>query len=126
MKEKYVFCFLTIFLSYLGIRAGQEGWLLAHYDGFAITFAVSIAIMIGSIVWLVREFLIWLKGRLMFYVIEYDGGDMEIGRFTNFEDALSFAKRYINDQMERDNYWYVDGISIEDATGKELWFRKCR
>lgn len=126
MQAKHIFCYLTIFLSFLGIRAGQEGWLLAHYDGFAITFAISIAIMVGSIIWLTREFLIWLKGRIMFYVIEYDGGDVEIGRFTSYEKAVSFAKQYVKEQVERDPYWYVDKIAIEDVTGKELWFRTYR
>lgn len=63
MQEKHIFCYLTIFLSYLGIRAGQEGWLLAHYDGFLMTIIVSIAIMAGSIIWLIKEFVILMKGR---------------------------------------------------------------
>lgn len=63
MQEKHIFCYLTIFLSYLGIRAGQEGWLLAHYDGFLMTIIVSIAIMAGSIIWLIKEFVTWMKGR---------------------------------------------------------------
>lgn len=59
----------------------------------------------------------------MFYVVEYDGGDMELGEFTKFDEAVSFVKNYINEQRERNCYWYVDGISIEDETGKSLWFR---
>lgn len=59
----------------------------------------------------------------MFYVVEYDGGDMELGEFTKFDEAVSFVKNYINEQREMNSYWYVDGISIEDETGKSLLFR---
>lgn len=62
MQAKYIFCCLTIFLSCLGIRAGQEGLLLAHYDGFVITIIVSVIIFVVSIIWLIKEFITRMKG----------------------------------------------------------------
>lgn len=57
----------------------------------------------------------------MYYLVEYDGGGVEIGEFETIEDAKEYLNEYISRQPD---YWYVDGFTIEDEEGNEVYFAR--
>ena len=91
---------LVLFMCYLLFRAGQEGAILARYDGFILSMIIAIVISVIIVIMLIIDIKDYVTGKMeenavTGYMLEIEERNIETGEiwrercceFNNIEDV---------------------------------------